>query len=117
MKKLNTGINYTSASQFNSRITLMNPASIAGDGTKVEPTLFKSNIPAAISIWRGKEQLTGPELIATMSYKIIIRYRSGVSSNMLVLQRDQTYRIEDIGDPDGQRVELHLLCSTVNDGR
>ncbi|HZQ25272.1 MAG TPA: phage head closure protein [Terriglobales bacterium] len=116
-KKLSTGFRYLGASAYNSKITLMNPEGIGSSGSKVAPTVFKADVPANITVLRGKEQLRGPELTATMSYKIVIRYRAGVNSAMTVVNRDQTFRIEDIGDPDGQRVELHLLCSLVNDGR
>lgn len=95
--------------------------------------VFKSNAPTASSagdystasyttvatVWgqivalSGKE-ITGDRDVGITSYTIIIRYRSDVTSKMLITHDGTDYRIVSLFDRSGKKHYLHLKCEVDN---
>jgi SPP1 family predicted phage head-tail adaptor len=116
-KRFSTGVQYLSASAFNTRITFMQPNSgQAADGTPNPPTVVACT-HANMAQWRGKETDKQETRVATSSYKFIVRYPKtySVDAGMNIMVRNQLHEIESFSDPDGQRIELHIWTFVQND--
>ena len=67
--------------------------------------------------WARIRPLGGRELEAAkaraneVTHEVLIRYRTGLKSDMRVLNGASIYTIHALFDPDGQRIWLQLLCS------
>lgn len=68
--------------------------------------------------WADVEPLTGREFIeqarreAEISYKVTIRYRTGIVPYMRISWESKTLRIEAVM-PDGIKRQIMLMCSEV----
>lgn len=107
-----SGIKYTSASEFNSYVSFLNPnAGQQADGTPNAPTTVVSGIHAKIAQWRSKEQKESQTRVAASSYKVVIHYPKTytIDSGMQIqVANGPLLQIEGLLDPDGQRVEMHI---------
>lgn len=76
------------------------------------------------TVWAAVEPLTGNERFvpvgaqvqATVSTRIRIRYRDGVTNQMRVLWGSRIYRIEAVLNLEERDREIHLLCEEWPDG-
>lgn len=117
MKRLGTAVRYTNASELNARVSFIQPnTGQEADGTPNAPTVVRSNVPAKVTQWRGKETDKSESRVAISSYKMIIRYpKFHIDTGMQIRLRDQLHNIDSFFDPDGQRVELHIWTFVTDD--
>lgn len=120
---------YTAIGQYRHTIDLLDPGGSQRntDGTSPDPTVFASNLPAAIqplTYTSTIESKTPHQVLPEVTHRVIIRSMSGVLSRMTVIfhpRGDTTINREmtimRIKDPDEMGVEMHLICSERNDGR
>ena len=73
----------------------------------------------ASNIWAKREDLPARELwqARQVTTKVLRRYRiwhlAGVTEAMRLIDEGRTFDIKSIGDPDGYRREMVLLCEEV----
>jgi len=71
-----------------------------------------TNASALVEDLTGRELLAAQEVHSTVSVRIRLRYRSGVSPKMRVLFNGDSYNIEAVIRADALSVEMHLMCSS-----
>lgn len=79
---------------------------------------FAASVAAAINPVSAKELMAGQQTHSQLTTRFIIRYRSGVDSNMRVLHSGTVYEVDGvIPDPDSGLEWITLACSSgVSDG-
>ena len=114
-KRFSTGVQYKSASEYNSLIQFQQAVGAESDGTLNAPTTVWTT-HANIAMWRGKELVTAQQRNATSSFKITVRYNRAFvpTADMTIIHHGTTYNIESVSDIDGQRVQLEIWAWTEN---
>jgi len=59
----------------------------------------------------------GPGFTSQVTHKILIRYRSGITSAMRVAYAGRIFAIQTVFDPDEGREQLTLMCLEIDGGR
>lgn len=80
-----------------------------------------SNIATNPTVWADVRPATGQERFvagaeqfqATLTHRIITRYRSDLTNEMVVIWEGKQLDIESIQDPSGKRQYTQLLCREV----
>ena len=89
-------------------------ATVDAWGQPVEAwTAIATSLPADVRDVRGREYWSGGQTPAgEVTTRVRIRYRDDLSlaRQMRVVHGGRVLPIEAILDPDGRRVELHLMC-------
>ncbi len=76
---------------------------------------------ALVTVWGAVEPLDGREYFqvqqvqSTVTTRIRIRYRTGITPLMRVAWDGRIFDIEDVIEPKSQRRELHLMCRENQD--
>ena len=115
------GIQFTSASEYNRKVTIMRPPAGQDDeGTPSAPEVFASNVPAKIRLipntGRPDEQ---QQITQAAQYLIVtIRYRAGVADDMTVIgPTGQEWVIASIDNFNFANRELRLTVREINGGQ
>ncbi len=72
-----------------------------------------------VSVWSAIEPLSAKEKIdradieQSVTHKITIRYRKGITSTMRVVYKERIFSIESVLDPTERREMLHLICEEL----
>ena len=64
---------------------------------------------AAIMPLSGREQLRFHQLESTVTHRIVIRYRSDITTALRIVRNDVIYDIVSVTDKDGKGVYLEIL--------
>lgn len=68
---------------------------------------------AAIEPLRGRELFTAQQAASEVTSRIRIRHRDGITTDMQVVHRSNTYKILYIINPETKDKELHLLVKEI----
>lgn len=68
---------------------------------------------ASIEPLRGRELFTAQQAASEVTSRIRIRYREGITSDMIVVHGGATYQILYIINPDVRNKELHLMVKEI----
>jgi SPP1 family predicted phage head-tail adaptor len=113
-------VRFTSASEYDSRITLMRTAAgTDSDGNPNTPSVFARNVCAKIQEVRTAGRLDPTQQLAqqVLYYDVTIRYRSDVTNDMSLLgPNGQTWAITSIYDVAQAHVELRITVRETNGG-
>lgn len=82
-----------------------------GGGANVWATT--ATVWAAVEPLDGSESLHGLAVTASVSHRVTIRYRAGVTAKMRVVHRGRVFEIRAVLDRDERREILDLLCAEV----
>jgi len=90
------------------------------------PTITRDTVGAAILTWAtlaavraskknqySREFYAAQKNNAEITDLFAIRFRTGLNDQMRVIHDGKTYDILGANDPDGRRIEIHLLCREV----
>lgn len=77
--------------------------------TTQKPCIFKK-VWASIEPTTGKEYMEAQRIRNELTYKIIMRYTEGITSNMLLRYRDKTFKIISIINDMEKNQTLQLVC-------
>jgi SPP1 family predicted phage head-tail adaptor len=72
---------------------------------------LSTGIWASIEPIRGTEYWRAQQVQAEVDTRIVIRYSSGITHKMRVLNNSDEYYIRNIIDTDERHTELHLMCA------
>lgn len=61
----------------------------------------------------AKEKLERPDMEQSITHRIRIRYRKGLTSTMRVIYKDRLFSVESIIDPTERQKELELICEEL----
>jgi SPP1 family predicted phage head-tail adaptor len=114
------GVRFTSASEYDRKITLMRTQSgTDDDGNPNAPTVFARNVNAKIQEIRTLGRLDSAQQLAqqVLYYDVTIRYRNDVTNDMTILgPNGQSWAITSIYDVAQAHVELRITVREVNGG-
>jgi head-tail adaptor len=120
LPKTPNGIQFTSTSEYDSRVTLMRTVSgTDSDGNPNAPTVFARNVVAKIVALRNLGRLDPSQQLAksVMYYDVTIRYRAGVTADMSLLgPGGQLWDITSIDNVAQSNVELRMTVREVSGG-
>jgi len=66
---------------------------------------------ASIEPMSGKELVNAQQVVANITHKIIIRFRSGIAPQQRILFGSRIFNIESVINPEERNRELQLLCT------
>lgn len=114
------GVRYTSASEYNRRITLLNPATGTDSaGGALPPVQFATDVPAKISAFinAGRPEVTQQEVNNVNFYFVTVRYDSRITNSTTILSPNgQTWQITSLQDLDYAHVEWRMTVREQNGG-
>lgn len=103
------------AGDLNQRITIHSKTVTGRDSAGGEVLTWST----FATVWAQKVHQSSREFFAAhksnseITDMFIIRYRAGVTTEMRVSYNGKYYDIIGADDPDGKRVEIHVLCKVV----
>jgi SPP1 family predicted phage head-tail adaptor len=99
------------AGELRHRITLQaRPATKDGLGQESDAFADVATVWAKVEPLAGRELLTAQQVLATVTHKVTLRYRDGVTAKMRVLWGVRTFDVEVVLNLQEQDTELNLLC-------
>jgi SPP1 family predicted phage head-tail adaptor len=63
---------------------------------------------------RGREYLAAGALSSEATYRIRIRYRKGVRTNMRILYGERVFEIESVIDINEEHKEIEIMCKEIH---
>ena len=117
LPKTPRGTRRMSVVDYNQRISFLASGSLDNLGNIAAPAIFCTvwaNLKAVISV-RGAAILKGDQILSKTNYEIAMRYRDDIDESMAVQFRGQTFTIDNIADPTGERIELRMIASLVDE--
>lgn len=107
---------YSSIGGLNNRVVLLKPdtSKTATGGTK--PPAVVATVWAGVEHIRALDIEKSQHVVGEVRHKIVIRYRAGITSDMLVQLGTRTLNVYAAKDPDERKVELWLYCFERSDG-
>ena len=82
-------------------------------GTEVPRWSDFATVWAEVKDISGREYTAMQQAISNVSVRVRIRYLDGVVPTMRVIYGARTLEIVSVLDPDGRRIELHLMCQEI----
>lgn len=100
--------------QLRHRVTLQE-AIRQRDGGQLVPTwsAVAAGVPAAIQPLAGRELFAAKQLHATLTHKITLRYRAGVSAGMRIQHGSRVFQIESAVNVEEANVLLEILATEI----
>jgi SPP1 family predicted phage head-tail adaptor len=83
-----------------------------------DDTVLFASVPAVIETLTGRELYSAQQKVSEVTHRITIRWQPGIRANMNVQwfdEIDRFFQIQDVQNPDGVHVLLHLMCIERND--
>lgn len=116
MGKYNTHAVYSSIGGMSNRVVLLkpDPTKTATGGAK--PPAVIATVWAAVEHIRALDMEKSQYVVGEVRHKVIIRWRAGVTSDMLVQIGTRILNVYAVKDPDERKVELWLYCFERGDG-
>jgi SPP1 family predicted phage head-tail adaptor len=120
LPKTQNGYRFTSASEYDRKITLMKTTSgTDSNGNPNVPAVFARNVCAKIETAKNSGRLDPSQLLAEQVtyYDVTIRYRPDVTSDMTMLgPSGQAWFITSMNDVAQAHVEWRITVKEVNGG-
>jgi SPP1 family predicted phage head-tail adaptor len=116
MGGIKTHETYTPIGSFNNRVTLLKPVTTKTSTGGAMPPAVVATVWAAVSMVRALDIEKAQNVVGEIRHKVVIRWRSGITSDMLVQLGTRILPIKAVKDPDERRVELWLFCFERSDG-
>lgn len=82
-------------------------------GQPVKTWSNEAEVWAGVEPVRGSEAIVARQMAATALVRIVIRYRSTVTTDWRVVYGNTTYEIESIIDHNSAHVFLELMCRST----
>lgn len=105
------------AGRLNHRVTIQ---ALSGDRNamgEVERTYTPAaTVWAAVEPLRGEELTSAQKISASITTRIVMRYRTDVTAQCRLVNKTTTYGIEAVINPQDGRRELQCLCREFPDG-
>lgn len=102
------------AGKLRRRITLERLEQVPdGGGGYTETWVALATLWAAVEPLRGNERFQAQQVSNTLTHKVTIRYRAGVTPKMRIVYGSHVFAIEAVIDPEERHERLELLCSEV----
>lgn len=99
------------AGQLRHRVTLQSVTRTDDEGGGYsEAWADDATVWAAVEPLEGTEALRGMALTATVTHRIWLRYREGVTAAMRVQHDGRTFNVRSVIDPEERHRELVLLA-------
>ena len=76
-------------------------------------TFVAQNISASIEPLMGKEYYAAKQIQSEAEFKITIRYRAGITSNMTVEYGNRKFKIIGLQNPEERNRYLMIMCKEV----
>ncbi|MFC0188232.1 phage head closure protein [Fictibacillus aquaticus] len=104
------------ASDFRNRLSFQKK------GTPIRDT-EGNNVPSyttAFTVWGSMEGIRGREMVASgalsgeVTYRIRIRYRKDIQTDMRIQQGDRFFEIESAIDMNEEHKEIEIMCKELN---
>lgn len=83
-----------------------------GETVTTEVSVYE-DVPASVLKLSGRELENSRQLVAEASYKVTVRYHSGLDSTQRVVFGSKVLQIGDINNPEQRNQWLILTCSEV----
>nr|DAI61013.1 MAG TPA: Putative head tail adaptor [Caudoviricetes sp.] len=96
-------------------IALMDAVGHHGATTKVESDVF--TCWARVEPARGRERMEAFKVSQEDTYKITIRFRHGISSDMKIRYQQYIFEIQSIVDPYMSHALLEIYCRRLDRGK
>lgn len=106
--------------QLNKRISLLKQADVKDESTRITRKQWCDAL--GFKIWARIEPLRGAAFLDAYKegtkdiIKITIRYREGITTDMLVRYKDKLYAIDTIINPGEAHAKLELMCKIQAQG-
>jgi len=117
MPKTAQGNRRKSATDFNCRVTFLGagtPDNLGNISSATEVCTVWANVRAVIST-RGAAELKASGILQKTNYEVAMRWRDDIDESMLVQIKGKQFSLDNLADPDGQQIELRMICSEVNE--
>ena len=99
------------ASAYRHRVTLQQAARTPdGMGGFAEAWQGIATVWAEVQPLTGKAYLAAQQVQSSVSHRVRIRYRDGVTPDMRVMFGTRHFAIDAVLCPDERKRELHLMC-------
>lgn len=85
-------------------------------GQPIESWSTFAEVWAAVEPLTGREYFQAQQLQAEVTYRVRIRYLTGVLPTMRVLHDSRTFEVQAVINLDERNRELHLMCREVDSG-
>ena len=111
------GVRRKSATDFNCRVTFLGSGNVDNLGNIAAASVVCTvwaNVKAVISV-RGAAMLKADEILQKTNYEVAMRWRDDVDESMLVEIKGKQFTLDNLADPDGQQIELRMICSEVDE--
>lgn len=98
------------------RVTIQQPvAAVNGYGERITTWSTVATVWGAVEPLRGREFFDAEQVQAEISHRVVLRYRSGISSTMRLLHLSRVLHIQQVIDVDERHRELQLMCRETPD--
>ena len=106
-----------SSGRLSHYVSIQQPVEVQNDyGEAIETwTNLLTGVWASIQPISGKEYWTAQQIQAEIDTRIVIRYISGLTHKMRVLNGTDEYYIRSIINPNEGNTELQLMCARYPD--
>lgn len=98
------------ASLLRHRITIEQPVLVAdGQGGYTKSWSTFATVWARITPAGGNENASTRQQVPEINYRIVLRYRDGITSAMRINWNSRLFNIRTVSDPDGLKINLILI--------
>jgi len=98
------------------RVTIQQPVvAVNGYGERITTWSTVAVVWAAVEPLRGREFFDAEQVQAEISHRVVLRYRSGLTTTMRLLHLTRVLHIGTIIDVDERHRELQLMCREMPD--
>ena len=99
------------------RVTIQQPVvAVNGYGERITTWSTVAIVWAAVEPLRGREFFDAEQVQAEISHRVVLRYRSGITSTMRLLHKGRVLHIQSPPiDVDERHRELQLMCREMPD--
>lgn len=80
-------------------------------GQPTQDWVTEASCWAGIEPISGRERIAGDQVYADLTHRVMMRYRSGVTPKMRIVQADRILEIAAVIDRDNRHEQLELLCT------
>ncbi len=101
------------AGKIRHRVTIRQPSNTATDGYESDTYSDLATVWMSIEPLKGRELLEARAQLSSQSFRLRMRYRSGITVRHQLLWNSETYRIESISNPEGRNIKLVLLATVI----
>jgi SPP1 family predicted phage head-tail adaptor len=105
------------AGRLNHRVTIQALSGTRNAMGEVERTFTPlATVWGAVEPLRGEELTTAQKISASITTRVVMRYRTDVNAKCRIVNGAKTYGIEAVINPEDGRRELQCLCREFPDG-